>query len=83
MKNNTNITICLGSSCYRRGNQAVLEIIKAYLKENNLKDKVDFKGHLCTGNCLNGPNLKINEEKYFGVSQDSVIEILDKYFNSK
>lgn len=81
MKAKTIITICLGSSCYRRGNQDVLETIKNYLKEHNLNKKVEFKGHLCTGNCSNGPNIQINDKIYSGVDSNSIIEILDKYFN--
>lgn len=81
MKPKTCITICLGSACYHRGNQLVLETIKKYLKENHLSDQVEFKGHLCEGNCSKGPNFKLNNKLYSGIDQNSVIEILDKHFN--
>lgn len=80
MKSKTVVTICLGSSCYRRGNQAILEIVKDYLAKNNLESKVEFKGHLCTGNCTKGPNLKIDADEYHRVDENSVIEILNRYF---
>lgn len=81
MKDKTHITICLGSSCYRRGNQTVLEIIKNYLEENSLTNQVEFRGHLCIGKCANGPNLRINDTDYSGLDRNSVIEVLDKHFN--
>ncbi len=73
------ISICLGSSCYRRGNQFVLEVIKDYLNKNNLKDKVVFKGHLCAGKCMEGPIVSIDNRDYVCVDNDSVIRILDKH----
>ena len=80
MRFKTTISICLGSSCYRRGNQEVLELIKEYLNEHQLAEQVEFKGHLCTGKCADGPNLKINDKEFHHVEQNTVTEILDEYF---
>jgi NADH:ubiquinone oxidoreductase subunit E len=52
--------ICLGSSCFSRGNKEVVMFIREYLKKHHLEDKVIFKGARCMGNCSNGPNLKID-----------------------
>jgi NADH:ubiquinone oxidoreductase subunit E len=80
MNEKTNIVICLGSSCYRRGNQQILEIVKDYLQENYLKSKVDFRGQLCSGNCAHGPVIKINGKMYKEIDEASVVKILDSYF---
>lgn len=74
------ITICLGSSCFSRGNGKALKAINAFLEENNLKDKVFFHGELCTGNCAKGPVLKVGDELYKEVDPESVIEILSDVF---
>lgn len=74
------ITICLGSSCFSRGNGKALKAINSYLEENDLKDKVFFHGELCTGNCAKGPILKIGDELYEGVDSESVIELLNEVF---
>lgn len=74
------ITICLGSSCFSRGNGKTLKAINTFLEENDLKDKVFFHGELCTGNCAKGPILKIDEELHEEVDADSVIEILSGVF---
>lgn len=81
MEAKTIINICLGSSCYHRGNEDVLETIKMYLKEHQLDNKVEFKGHLCDGHCSKGPNIQINDELYSGIDNKSILEILDHYFN--
>ncbi|MBE9467863.1 MAG: NAD(P)H-dependent oxidoreductase subunit E [Bacteroidetes bacterium] len=78
-KKKTSIVICLGSSCFSRGNKENLEIIKAYLKEHNLEDKVDFKGELCTENCNKGPIVKINGKIFQDVDARSIVEILNNY----
>lgn len=82
MKEKTKLILCLGSSCYSRGNQYVLEIVKQYIKDHNLKDKVDFRGQLCTGNCSNGPVMKINDIKYENVDINTIQKILDQHFIS-
>ena len=80
MKEKTIISICLGSSCYRRGNQEVLEVIKEYLITHKLTDVVEFKGHLCQGQCAVGPNLHINDTSYQKIDRNSVIDILNQHF---
>jgi len=52
--------ICLGSSCFSRGNKEVVQFIRDYLKKNHLDDKVIFSGARCMGHCNNGPNLIVN-----------------------
>ena len=46
MEDKKEIVICLGSSCFARGNNKNLEFIQEYLKVNNLKGKITFKGQL-------------------------------------
>ena len=80
MKDKTKLILCLGSSCYSRGNQYVLEIVKQYIKDHNLKEQIDFRGQLCTGNCSNGPVLKINDMIFKNVDKNSILKILDQHF---
>ncbi len=76
------IVICLGSSCYRRGNRQVLNVVKNWIKANDLEGFTDFRGELCTGNCSHGPIIKINGETMH-VDETSIIHILEKYFSNK
>ncbi|HBE40872.1 MAG TPA: NADH-quinone oxidoreductase subunit F [Bacteroidales bacterium] len=70
--------ICLGSSCFSRGNKDVAIYIKDYLKQHHLEGKVVFKGARCMGNCINGPNLMINGRITEGVNLAVIESILDK-----
>ncbi|NSW94045.1 MAG: (2Fe-2S) ferredoxin domain-containing protein [Bacteroidales bacterium] len=74
--------ICLGSSCFSRGNKEVVAFIREYLRKNHLNDKVVFKGARCMGLCSNGPNLRINEKIIEGVSLSGVEQILEKEFGN-
>ena len=76
----TEVTICMGSSCFSRGNRLVLQAIKEYLKEHMLDDKVVFKGAHCMGSCERGPVVMINDKPYYEVNQSSVQGILDAFF---
>ena len=74
------LIVCLGSSCFSRGNNKVLPMIKEYLQEKNLIDQVFFHGELCTGNCSKGPIINIDNILYEGVSEENIVEILDSHF---
>ena len=70
--------ICLGSSCFSRGNKEVVNFIREYLRKNHLDDKVIFKGARCMGLCSNGPNLNINGVTIEGVTITRIESILEK-----
>ena len=74
------IRICLGSSCFSRGNKRTLQVIQHYLKEHLLERDVMVKGNHCFGNCSSGPVLKIGERHYEQVSSETVLEILEREF---
>jgi NADH:ubiquinone oxidoreductase subunit E len=77
MTRETEMHICLGSSCFSRGNKDVVMFVRDYLKRNHLEDKVIFKGARCMGHCSNGPNLKINELITEGVTLARIEGILE------
>lgn len=75
--------ICLGSSCFSRGNNKNLRIIQDYLKRNNLEHSIDFRGNLCSERCNLGPVLQINDKMYEHVDESNIINILDSEFGGK
>ena len=78
MPSEIEMQICLGSSCFSRGNKDVVLFIKEYLKKHHLEDKVIFKGARCMGKCSNGPNLTINGHITEGVTLAGIESILEK-----
>jgi len=76
MDKRAEIIICLGSSCFARGNKATLKAIMKFLDDHELKNKVNFHGGHCFGNCAEGPNISINGKMYTGVDENGIIDIL-------
>ena len=72
------LQICLGSSCFARGNKKMVHAIQSYLEEHQLQDKVVMQGGHCFGHCAKGPILKINDKIYEDVNYIDVIDILAK-----
>ena len=83
MSTEYNITICLGSSCFSKGNKTTLETIKTYLKEKGLENRVFFHGELCASLCDKGPILKIEDKVFYKVTSDNVYEILNQFFEEE
>ena len=80
MEEKREIVICLGSSCFARGNNKNLEFIQEYLKVNNLKARITFKGQLCSQQCSKGPVVIIDGEMYTDVNKTKLMEILNTKF---
>ena len=70
------ITVCMGSSCFARGNMENLEYIEKYIKENNLDAEIELAGSRCEGNCAKGPNIIINGTEYNNVTLNKLEELL-------
>ena len=72
------IIICLGSSCYARGNRELLKLIQQFLVDKKLSDKVNFHGNRCFSECGEGPNLKIGSRLFHNVTKDNIFGILEQ-----
>ena len=72
------IIICLGSSCFMRGNRQTTEIIKSYLTKNKISAKVTFRGQLCSSLCSKGPIVIIDRHTYENVTKESIIKLLNE-----
>ena len=71
------VTVCMGSACFARGNAQNLEFIENYIKEHNLNAQVELAGSRCEGNCAEGPNISINGISYNKVNEEIIKEILN------
>ena len=77
---NKKIQVCMGSSCFARGNNRNLQVIVKYLKNNNLDATVELSGLRCCNLCSKGPNISIDGVEYDNVDSGTLIDILDKNF---
>jgi len=72
------ITVCMGSSCFGKGNSSNAEHITRFIEEHNLQNRVEVSGCLCGNACALGPNIKINDKLISGISEQTVIDIIVK-----
>ena len=75
------ITVCMGSSCFSRGNSSNAELIQDFIQKNNLEGKVEVAGCLCEGECKSGPNIKINGKLFTDVSPEGLELLLRHELN--
>jgi len=58
------VIICMGSSCFSRGNNRNIEVVMAAASDTTLAAKICPRGHLCEGLCTQGPNVMIANHSY-------------------
>ncbi len=75
------IIICMGSSCFSRGNTEIANSIKNFIKNHKLEVSVCIKGCLCQGKCKKGPNIIINNKMFSQISLGSIEKILIQELN--
>ena len=76
------ITICMGSSCFSRGNRVNLEILEDFIAKHHLDATIDLVGSRCTGKCAAGPVICIDETLYQHVDSGMLIDLLERQFTN-
>ena len=71
------IKICLGSSCYVRGNDKTLNFIQKYISKNKKDINVEILGCRCTNSCQDGPNIFIDNKRYSHLTEDELLNLLE------
>ncbi|HOH99596.1 MAG TPA: NAD(P)H-dependent oxidoreductase subunit E [Bacteroidales bacterium] len=74
--NRKEIVICLGSSCFSRGNKKAVQSINIFLDQHAIRDKVHFHGAHCCGKCAEGAILRIGEKTFEHVEEEDLNDIL-------
>lgn len=74
------ITICLGSSCFARGNKELVHELNEYFKQHHLLEYIDFKGTRCFGECKDGPFCKIDDKLMSFHSVNEVVSFLKQNY---
>lgn len=77
------ISICLGTACYVKGAQAILEELESQLgiKAGYTTPDLQFSinSTRCVGDCSLAPVILINEDIYPKIAKDQVKGIIEKY----
>lgn len=77
------ISVCLGTVCYVKGANDILEEVKSLLNidvgENTEDNLFSIENTRCLGCCSLAPVMMIDEDVYSEVKKEQVKEILDYY----
>ena len=76
------MVICIGSSCFARGNAENVKIVEDFISQRGLTDDIDIElsGGLCTNNGPDGPVVIVNDKIYKHVTGGVMQDILEKCF---
>lgn len=84
-KGEYNISVCLGTACYVKGSQAVLdkicEVLGIEAGECTEDGKFSIEECRCIGACGLAPVMMINDDVYGRLTPDQIEGILQKYMN--
>ncbi len=83
MDQHLTITLCLGSSCFTRGNNKILAILQKHIAEHELGERVFLRGQLCEEKCQRGPRMSINDTVYEHINPDTVLDILHHHLEAE
>ncbi len=74
------VKICVGSSCYLKGAQELVEMFQTAIKENNIEGKVELSGSLCAGRCNRyGVTVHVDGITYTGITKENFNEFFKDY----
>lgn len=74
------VTICMGSSCFARGNNLLINKIKELIGKYNLQDRVELSATLCQNCCREGPNIRLNGTQYSGMNEARLEQAVKDFF---
>lgn len=72
------VEICMGSSCFARGNNITAKELQKVIKERGWGDVVKIKGVLCQDSCKDGPIVIQNNIKYKHIDMASLLDAIEE-----
>ena len=77
------ISVCMGTACYVKGAQGILEEIETQLGiksgETTVDEVYSIESARCIGDCSIAPVMLVNEDVYAKVKKEDIKDILAKY----
>lgn len=73
------VQICVGSSCFIKGSQDIIEMLTKDIEENSLDREVTLAGCFCTGKCNRvGVTVIVDDETFEGITKENYKEFFEK-----
>lgn len=66
------VEICVGSACYLKGANTIVEQLQQLIKENALENEITLAGNFCVGKCnREGVTVTVDGVIYTGITPES------------
>jgi NADH-quinone oxidoreductase subunit G len=79
----TKVSVCLGTNCFLKGSQEVLNGVLRHVEQNNLEGKLDVRAGFCFEKCESGPTVMIDGEHVHHCTAAKAIEELNNRIESE
>ena len=76
MSDKIHIALCMGSSCFARGNKAVVNAMEALIRDNDWGGRISLSGMRCQERCGEGPYIRIDNQLYRNLDAGALIDII-------
>ena len=77
------VNVCVGTSCFLRGSQGVLQGLMKHVEDNVLQDQVEIGGTFCHEQCQQGPTVTIGKTLLHKCNLDDALAVLKKEIDAK
>jgi NADH:ubiquinone oxidoreductase subunit E len=77
------VKCCVGSSCHIRGGAKTMKTLATLIAEHGLEGEVKLVADLCLENCLQAPNVVVNDETFGGITPDKAEEFFREQILSR
>lgn len=74
------VVICMGSSCFARGNEENLHLFEDFVQKHDLSERVHLSGRCCAFQCAEGPNISIDGVIYNKMQAEALLKLLEEKF---
>jgi NADH-quinone oxidoreductase subunit G len=71
------VSVCLGTNCFLKGSQEVLNGVLRHAEQNNLEGRVDVRAGFCFEKCECGPTVMIDGQHVPHCTAAKAVEVID------
>ena len=74
------IQACVGSSCYLKGSQEIVEMLQDAMTEHQIENEITLIGALCIGKCNRvGVTVQVDDEIFAGITRENFNEFFTEH----
>ncbi len=72
------VNVCVGTSCYLRGSQKLLEDVMKHVKKQDLHEQVEVRATFCFETCDHGPTVRVGETVMKKATVETICEEMNR-----